>query len=231
MEQEGMQQGYIRLYRCLMEKGWANKPEYVAVWIYLLMRGNYRETETLLDGKVVKLKPGQLVTSRRKVSEETGVHESKIQRILSLFETEQQIEQLAGAKYRVISIVNWQKYQAVEQVDEQQMNSNRTANEQQMNTDKEVKKLRSKSLVGFDEFWSEYPRKVGKGNAERAWGKIRDQESTLMAILSTLAWQKKSDQWRESKFIPHPATYLNQRRWEDQPPEEKTVAYDWRDAY
>lgn len=216
-----------------MEKGWANKPEYVAVWVYLLMRGNYRETETLLDGKVVKLKPGQLVTSRRKISEETGVHESKIQRILSLFETEQQIEQLAGAKYRVISIVNWQKYQAAEQVDEQQMNSNRTASEQQVNTDKEVKKKRSKSLVGFDEFWSEYPRKVGKGDAEKSWLKISDPESTLLVVLSALAWQKRSDQWTKNngEFIPHPATYLNQRRWEDQPPEEKPVVYDWRDAY
>lgn len=228
-----MQQGYIRLYRCLMEKGWANKPEYVAVWVFLLMRGNYRETETLLDGKIVKLQPGQLVTSRRKISEETGVHESKIQRILSLFETEQQIEQLACPKYRVISIVNWQKYQAVEQVDEQQMNSKRTANEQQVNTDKEVKKLRSKTLVGFDEFWDCYPRKVGKAKAEESWAKIKDPESTLLEILSALAWQKRSDQWTKpgGQFIPHPVTYLNQKRWNDQPPEETPVAYDWRDAY
>ena len=139
-----MQQGYIKLYRCILDKGWHNSPEHVAAWVYILMRGNYKPTEVMINGKIVKLQPGQFVTSRKQMSVMTGVQESKIERILSLFESEQQIEQQKTTKNRVISIVNWEKYQASEQQIEQQMNNKRTTNEQQMNTDNKRKKERSK---------------------------------------------------------------------------------------
>ena len=135
-----MQQGYILLYRAVMDQGWANKPDYMAVWVYLLMRVNFKEREVMLDGKTLLLNPGQFVTSRKRVASDTGVHESKIQRILSLFESEHQIEQQKKSKYRVITITNWSRYQHSEHQNEQQMNSKRTADEQQMNTDKECKK-------------------------------------------------------------------------------------------
>jgi hypothetical protein len=74
------------------------------------------------------------VCSRNTLSLKTGINESKIQRILKVFESEQMIEQQMNSKYRMISISNWNKYQGSEQVNEQQMNSKRTADEQQMNT-------------------------------------------------------------------------------------------------
>lgn len=68
----------------------------------------------------------------------------------------------------------------------------------------------------FAEFWDAYPRKVGKGAAERAWLK---QRPVLESVISALSWQIRQPQWltEGGKFIPHPATYLNQRRWEDSP--------------
>lgn len=72
--------------------------------------------------------------------------------------------------------------------------------------------------MGFETFWHHYPRKVGKGAAEKAWDKVG---ASLPTVLSALSWQAISDDWtRDSgKFIPHPSTYLNQRRYEDEPPE------------
>lgn len=71
--------------------------------------------------------------------------------------------------------------------------------------------------VGFMEFWQAYPRKVGKGAAEKAWAKANPD---LQAVLTALAWQTKQDGWTKDggAFIPHPGTYLNQRRWEDERP-------------
>ncbi len=70
--------------------------------------------------------------------------------------------------------------------------------------------------AGFDEFWIAYPKKVGKGAAERAWRKV---DPDLNAVLSTLSWQRNSHQWTRDhgQFVPNPETYLNQRRWEDSP--------------
>ena len=81
--------------------------------------------------------------------------------------------------------------------------------------EKETKK-RHTSSEKFDQFWKSYPKKVGKGFAEKAWEK---QKPDLNLVLKSLEWQKESEQWKKDggQFIPNPATYLNQRRWEDEP--------------
>lgn len=68
----------------------------------------------------------------------------------------------------------------------------------------------------FDAFWSAYPKKVGKGAAEKAFSKL--SPALLPQMLSAIDTQKKSDQWKKDggQFIPNPATWLNQRRWEDE---------------
>ncbi len=65
-------------------------------------------------------------------------------------------------------------------------------------------------------FWTAYPRRVGKPAALRAWKAVRPQcQATVDAISDGLERWRES--WTEPRFIPHPATWLNQRRWEDQP--------------
>ena len=70
----------------------------------------------------------------------------------------------------------------------------------------------------FVDFWSSYPRKVAKGAAERAWLKLNADETLTARILHAVVAQSKGEQWLRDAgaFIPHPATWLNQRRWEDE---------------
>jgi len=70
----------------------------------------------------------------------------------------------------------------------------------------------------FDKFWSSYPRKVAKPEALKAWVKHKPDEALLTAILRGLEVAKKSKDWLkdEGQYIPHPSTWLNQRRWEDE---------------
>ena len=67
---------------------------------------------------------------------------------------------------------------------------------------------------GFADFGKAYPKKQGIGAAEKAWKKIKPSEQLLGAMLFAISKQKRSRQWREG-YIPNPATWLNQRRWED----------------
>jgi hypothetical protein len=71
-------------------------------------------------------------------------------------------------------------------------------------------------------FWEAYPRKVGKQDALRAWNKLAPDDALLAVMLAALERQKSWDEWTRDKgrYIPHPATWLNGRRWEDQQPEE-----------
>lgn len=81
--------------------------------------------------------------------------------------------------------------------------------------------------AGFAAFWDAYPRKVGKIAALRSWRKAKPSPD---AVLQALAWQVKSEKWTEG-YIPNPATYLNQGRWEDEPPRPAAVLNFGQERY
>lgn len=78
-----------------------------------------------------------------------------------------------------------------------------------------VNKPSSTSVDGFSEFWKKYPKKIGKGAAEKSWEKLTPPLDVILVAIET---QKKCDQWSKDngQFIPNPATWLNQKRWEDE---------------
>ncbi len=88
-------------------------------------------------------------------------------------------------------------------------------------TDTDTKKKPPNPLKGecdgFDLFWSEYPNKQAKIAAKRAWLKIKPDERA--DVMAGIARWKRSESWLkdDGQFIPHPATFLNQRRFEDSP--------------
>ena len=80
----------------------------------------------------------------------------------------------------------------------------------------------SPSSSSFDQFWLVYPRKVGKGEAEKKfatlWDATQNPEELVAKMLSAVEQQKRSPQWQKDggQYIPHPTTWLNQKRWEDE---------------
>lgn len=77
--------------------------------------------------------------------------------------------------------------------------------------------------VAFVAFWEKYPYKVGKKAAWRAWQKVSytpELGATIMAALE--AWNA-TPQWTkdDGRYIPHPATWINGERWDDEIPAGK----------
>tara|TARA_Y100000588_G_scaffold380753_1_gene465167 strand:- start:1467 stop:1724 length:258 start_codon:yes stop_codon:yes gene_type:complete len=75
---------------------------------------------------------------------------------------------------------------------------------------------------GFKAWWKEYPRKVAKGQAIKAWVR-NDCEEIADEILKATRKYPFSD---EVQYIPHPATWLNGWRWEDVHEEDSNDS-DW----
>ena len=69
----------------------------------------------------------------------------------------------------------------------------------------------------FKKFWAAYPKKVGKEIAHRAFLKLKPTDDDLNVWLQAIEAHKQSRQWRDPQYIPYPATWLNQKRWEDAP--------------
>ena len=69
----------------------------------------------------------------------------------------------------------------------------------------------------FDRFWEAYPRKAGKEEARKAFQRV---DVPVGVWVDAISVQRKSAQWQKEggRYIPFPANWLNQRRWEDQPP-------------
>jgi len=66
----------------------------------------------------------------------------------------------------------------------------------------------------FEMFWKSYPKKTAKESAKKAWIKIKPNDELIAKITKAVKDQKLSD--REQQFIPHAATWLNNKRWEDE---------------
>ena len=133
----------------------------------------------------------------------------------------------------MIRIVNYVKYKNTRDA-----NKNPTGNAtaplltypNQPNLPKEEDKIKTAiapkkgaTLEGFDLFWKEYPKKRGKGPAERAWLKIAPNNGLYETIISAITKQKAWPDWvkDQGQFIPYPASWLNQKRWEDEIEEQK----------
>lgn len=67
----------------------------------------------------------------------------------------------------------------------------------------------------FETFWKAYPKKKGKGKAEESWNKLKPE---LSVVLVAIEKEKQTKQWQKDngQFIPFPATWLNQKRWQDE---------------
>jgi len=86
-----------------------------------------------------------------------------------------------------------------------------------------------RNKISFGDFYSIYPVKKSKVKAEEKWYKLnlQDQTSCITHLRSSSykSWLLKQDK----QYIPHPSTFLNQRRWEDQldnkPPVKKRALF------
>lgn len=91
-------------------------------------------------------------------------------------------------------------------------------------TDKNTKSSSPAADDLFPKFWTLYPNKKGKAAAEKAWKKLKVTDDLFTLIAQGLAKQCASQAWLKDsgQFIPHPATWLNGKRWEDEIPSAPT---------
>ena len=84
--------------------------------------------------------------------------------------------------------------------------------------------LNEKFNAMFDIFWEHYPRHVAKHNAQKAFIKLKPDEDIMNLILEDLI-RRKVGEWadKDPQFILHPTTYLNQKRFLDEPPTPPTT--------
>jgi hypothetical protein len=69
----------------------------------------------------------------------------------------------------------------------------------------------------FARFYAIYPRRIGKKAAEKAWAKAMKTGADPELVIQSAQRYAASRVGQDPKYTPHPATWLNQGRWEDEP--------------
>ena len=181
------------------------------------------------------------------ISEETGLPRERVEAAIATLEApdpESRSPEMQGCRlvrmddHRIWGwkIVNYGKYRAIRN-EEDRREQNRAAQERfrskhskphkpekaQGEAEGEAKALKEPSApsaldVRFQAFWNAYPRKVGKGAAERLWKRLAPDAALLATILAAIEAQLTCAQWTKDggEFIPHPATWLNRKGWLDE---------------
>ena len=72
-------------------------------------------------------------------------------------------------------------------------------------------------LAAFDEFYRAYPRHVAKSAALKSWQRLKPTAELAAAITAGASRYAKETIGTEPRYIAHPATWLSNRRWEDEP--------------
>lgn len=173
--------GWIKVHRKMLDNPIVCKDaDYLSIWMYLLLNATHTNYDSIFNGKRIALMPGQLITGRKSISSDLKIDESKVQRVLKVFEQERQIEQQTCNKNRLITILSWDKYQDSEQQNEQPVNSTfntftevvdtkTSKSEQQMNSynidksiDEQTYKIKSEQQVNNNCTTSEQPVNTNK---------------------------------------------------------------------
>jgi hypothetical protein len=152
-------QGWIKLHRKLIEWEWFHQPEMLLVFIYLLLKANHQDG----NWQGVPVKKGQLITGRKRLSEETGLSEQKIRGCLNRLKSTSDITIKPTNRFSLITICNYCTYQPdvitvnqpINQPPNQQITNKQPTDNQQITTNNKVKKeknvnTKTKKPLGFN---------------------------------------------------------------------------------
>lgn len=222
--------GFIPLWRTLLDWEWIDDPVILSVWVQCLLRASFRDS----TWRGMEIKRGQLFTSSESLAKSCGVSRQQVRRALEKLQKSENLTSESTSQGLLITVCKYEAYNALEDETNQQINQPPTSVQPAFNQpstsvqphlnneNKETRKQQKQIHPDFDQFWANYPRREGKPKALQSWNR---EKPDIEIVLNALAWQKKK--WTDPKYIPLPATYLNQRRFEDERPKEKSIADSW----
>lgn len=160
-----------------------------------------------------------------KTSIQTAVHELEEKRFLVRTQIKDEDGRYTGCEWLIdYKPIDEERLAQSPPAENQSTDTVSQLNTKEQNTNKQnTKEQNTKDISrsqNFDQFWNQYPKKVGKGQAEKAFNKACKNEVDFAAIMhglseqNRLKFQPMIDDGQE-QYIPYPSTWLNGRRWED----------------
>lgn len=225
-----LSEGFVKWHRKVFESAIWQNPNDFRLAFALVGLVNWKESMFQgRNGEVIRVPRGSCITSAKTMKKLTRLSRQEIRTSLKHLEKADFLTTKPTNHFTMIHIRTYSKYNddPNQQVN-QHSTSTQPAPNQHLTTIEEGKERKegeerkktdtAQSMEGFDEFWKAYPRKVGKGDCKKIWVRLKPAIELQQRILEAVADQKQSNDWikEHGKFIPHPSTWLNGERWEDE---------------
>ena len=233
---------WIRIDRKILKNPLMQNKSVLLIWLYILLKVEYKPQKALFEGKEIILKPGQGLFTMREIGAFADIDRSATVRAIKKLRLATVIATVTDHRNTLITVVRWNEYQTVatpnapvlqQSCNSLELSSNIYNKEQYtMNNNippippkgkRKVKpKISDEELTVYQErfntFWIYYPRHIAKKEALKSFLKIKPDEALFERILGRLKLQLSSEQWvrDNGKYIPYPSTWLNQERWNDE---------------
>ena len=226
-----MCKGFMLIPRDFRNWGWYRDSKMVHMLIHLMLTAQYQDS----DYMGIKLKRGQLVTGRKKLSEETGLTEREVRTTIKRLENDQQIKIETTNKYSIVTLCNYEVWQGTKNKNDQQTTSKTPnkrptddhiqINKEDNNKEKEDTNVSKKELEQmFETFRQKYKSYGGKVRGfEVELKDLKNKHKDWEEVIPMLGYaidkeaQERSAALRRGDFFPqikNLKTYLNQRSWE-----------------
>lgn len=202
---------FVKLNRKILNWQWYPDPCTRDLFIHCILRANWKAG----DWKGFHYERGQFITSITSLATELGYSAKNIRTALNHLKSTGELADWHNNKFRVITVLNYDRYQVGGKQDGKQPASNRQATGKQPATDKEYKegkeeKKKNKYSADFESFWSCYPRRKEKAKAFRNF-QTRLKEGYVSQDIIKAAEEYATEcrqMMREEKFIKLPSTFL-----------------------
>lgn len=106
-----MKNGWIKLYRTLLDSAVFADAELLRVLLYCVLQASYRVMNIPVGRQVITLQPGQLLYGRKVVSSRLGIGEGKLRSMMHQLEQMGIIKIESSNRYSVVTVLQWDAYQ------------------------------------------------------------------------------------------------------------------------
>lgn len=206
--------GWIKLHRKITEWEWYGDPATTLVFLDLLLHASHNTYRW----RGIEVKPGQVVWGRSAAAKRLGLSVKNVRTAIKHLKATSEVAIQTTNRYSLITICKWGDYQLAESKPASKVASQVAINRPATGHNQEGIEIREVEKSMFTQFWEVYPRKVGKKAAEKAYLKAiksTPHEVILKGLEAQLPWFEEQKSAR-GDFRPHPSTWLNQGRWEDE---------------
>lgn len=219
-----MEKGYILLSRGLLDSDVFASQKLLKIWVWCLCKANFKDRSIPhLRGsgeQIIKVKRGQFIFGRHKAEEELFIDGSTIYKLIKKLEVMGMIKISSNKSFSLITVCKYDTYQdnnTYKVAREEQESPHRVPTESPQsnttNTLPNVNTLKKDKQIEFEKFWDLYDKKVGdKKKCSKKFNSLSAE--TIQKIFDTLPDFMKSI--KDKQFQPHPLTYLNNSRWNDE---------------